>query len=85
MRPLKPPGFEDRAGLLTPEQMAHEWTRLKGTDPSHDEEDIVAARVMPRSLIEQALASGKSLVIMTCRGGQPSNAAIRQPRPSAGR
>ena len=64
--PVRLPGFEDRVGFLTPEEVAHEWAELTGADLSHDDEDIEAARVMLRSFIEQAHASGKSLVTITC-------------------
>ena len=64
--PVSLPRFEDRVGFLTPEEVAHEWAGLKGADLSHDDEDIEAARVMLRSFIEQAHASGKALVTITC-------------------
>jgi hypothetical protein len=64
--PIRLPGFEDRVGFLTPEEVAHEWAELKDADLSHDDEDIEAARVMLRSFIERAHASGKSLVTITC-------------------
>ena len=64
--PVKLPGFEDRVGFLTPDEAAREWASLKGADLSHDDEDIEAARMILRSFIEKAHASGKSLVTITC-------------------
>jgi hypothetical protein len=64
--PVRLPGFEDRVGFLTTEEVAHEWAGLKDVDLSHDDEDIEAARVMLRSFIEKARASGESLVTITC-------------------
>lgn len=64
--PVKLSGFEDRVGFLNPEEVKQEWTALNGADLSHEDEDIEAARLMLRSFIEQAHASGKSLVTITC-------------------
>jgi hypothetical protein len=64
--PVALPGFADRVGFLTADQVRGEYARLKDDDLAHDDPDIEAARIMLRSFLEQAQASGLSLVTITC-------------------